>query len=78
MELVPKMAVKYTYIYINMDFLAGSKNAKLGSRIVPNTEVLLCRFKARNLSIARCEAGRKQSPRNKAGATQIIKQNLYL
>lgn len=40
-----------------MDFLAGSKNAKLGSRIVPNTEVLLCRFKARNLSIARCEAG---------------------
>ena len=57
MESVPKMAVKYTYICINMDFLAGSKNAKLGSRIVPNTEVLLCRYKARNLSIARYEAG---------------------
>lgn len=28
-----------------MDFLAGSKNAKLGSKTVPNTEVLLCRFK---------------------------------
>ena len=50
MELVPKMAVKYMYICINMDFLAGSKNAKLGSKIVPKSEV----YKARNLSIARC------------------------
>lgn len=57
MESVPKMAVLYRYICINMDYLAGSKNAKVGSRIVPNTEVLLCRYKARNLSIARfCEA----------------------
>lgn len=40
-----------------MDFLAGSKNAKLGSRIVPNTEVLLCRFKAHNLSIVRFSEG---------------------
>ena len=50
MESVPKMAVKYTYICINMDFLAGSKNAKLGSKMVPKSEV----YKARNLSIARC------------------------
>jgi hypothetical protein len=53
MFLVPIMAVKYTYICINMDFLAVFKKAKLGSRIVPNSEVLLCRYKARNLSIAR-------------------------
>ena len=53
MESVPKMAVKYTYICINMDFLAGSKNAKLGSKMVPKSEV----YKARNLSIARFGEG---------------------
>ena len=58
MESVPKMAVKYTYICINMDFLAGSKNAKLGSKMVPKSEV----YKARNLSIARCEAGSMIAP----------------
>jgi hypothetical protein len=65
MFLVPIMAVKYTYICINMDFLAVFKKAKLGSRIVPNPEVLLCRFKAHNLSIARCEAGSMIAPAHK-------------
>lgn len=39
------MAVKYINKYINVAILTGSKNAKLGSKIVPNSEVLLCRFK---------------------------------
>jgi hypothetical protein len=42
---VPKMAVKYMFIYINVAILTGYKIAKVGSKTVPNTEVLLCRFK---------------------------------
>lgn len=37
--LVPKMAVKYMFIYINVAILTGSKNAKPGSKIAPNPEV---------------------------------------
>lgn len=39
------MAVKYMFIYINVAILTGYKIAKVGSKTVPNTEVLLCRFK---------------------------------
>jgi uncharacterized protein with von Willebrand factor type A (vWA) domain len=42
---VPKMAVKYMFIYINVANMTGYKIAKVGSKTVPNTEVLLCRFK---------------------------------
>ena len=38
---VPKMAVKYMFIYINVAILTGSKNAKVGSKIAPNPEVKL-------------------------------------
>jgi hypothetical protein len=33
------------FIYINVAILTGYKFAKVGSKTVPNTEVLLCRFK---------------------------------